>query len=432
MCFVAKNTDRSLFLENSHGRDRGSQIRLRKGLRRRYSYGNPIGRKGVVVPINVHHEHSDLVPAQIPSQYALSSRRIRDPSAVRYHHSRTSPRVQQWMMAHGADAPNRNEHPTPSVARYLQHQFEPRLPSPVEREFDAYHHFSPRRDTEFHSSSVSSARGTADLGPMQWRPLEIPVGIPRFQRKPMEDTFVDPLELEWNTISHPNDQATFLGSRGGFLRERSFSNNQGTDPSGGQNCHNVPFNSPSQQSFYAPQGPLPYARLEKSSLPSQRLRNNGYGLAPAQTAGGYHSNLYQSATVDQETSIQLEMNGHSLGYRHDGGFMRFRRPSKESDSSASYFAATSTIATDLSRQPYPTRSNPMAQPPLRFFNNGTEIDIDGMPLSRTWSSHHNDSRTSPTNRAEYHVTSTNSKDELGDLFDESARGINSQKRSEFT
>lgn len=407
------------------------------GLRRRYSYGNPIGRKGVVVPIHVHNEHSDLSSTLTASQYALSSRRIRDPSAVRYHHSRTSPRVQYWMVEHGANASSRYEHPTPSVARSLQQQFDPGLPINLQQELDPYQQYSPQIDTEFHGCSVSSVRGTMDLSPMQWRHLEIPVGIPRFQKKRTEDTFFDPAEFEWNTTSMLEDHATLLESRGDFLRERCFPSIQRTDSSLGQSYHSVLINTPSQHSYNALQRHPPFSRSEISSLSYRRPSNNGDGTVSTQTPDMFgYSSAYPCAIFDQETSIQYDRDEEEnrVGNRHNGGFMRFRRPLQADEFSASYFAPDGPVPPEsgneayLLRNPPPTRPKHLAQPPLRFFNNGTEIDIHGKPLSGTWSSYRNDSRSIPVDEEEHHATVPTSHHELGGFFDEGVRG----KRREST
>ena len=155
---------------------------------------------------------------------------------------------------------------------------------------------------------------------------------------------------------------------------------------------------------------------------------------PAPNSGVYrYGSVLPSEFIDQEISIPHTMNGdYQVADRHNDGFTRFRQPLKEFDCSASYFAAAPHIVQQvehvpsLPRQPRPTRPQQIAQPPLRFFDNGTEIDIDGIPLTRTWSSLRNDSRSEVADRQEDQVKGQGvpaSKDELGDFFDKSVGGI---------
>lgn len=376
---------------------------------RRYSYGNPIWRKGVVVPIrNSKYGLPADVDVRTPHQHAQYNRRIRDPGGVRYNHSRSSPRVKHWMESYGAG----RDTPYPLDSGQT---FDGGLLPNIHQK-DHLHPYSPHREVE--QDVFNDWTRTIPDGGFQGRQLHRPRGFPRFQKRQWQPDLCDAEAFQWDVVPCQNLNMSLQRNCTVDIQESSIAANEGRDFLAGQ-CHHSGLTKIHDETFPGREdnGNITvgsWDARQQLNPPFWREHDLSYPMASrvTQTFQQQPGNDWDVLTrlvptpgMDQRgpTSTVLtrsvnEQNSPAANYSGDnGGLSRFQRyshddsPCKDNRKKSkplNLSAALPQIPQGIARfslsvsQPQP---EPEYQPSLRFFNNGLEIDINGHPLSRSGS-----------------------------------------------
>ena len=421
--------------------------------KRRYSYGNPIARRGLSVTIarHVYPQHPLEVMPSHPSQAmnaplqivqpTQSFRRIRDPNASRYQpHSRQStpgyaPHQLGQPEWHHAYSPMMDPQPQehggmPTLFQQqppLSHQYFPPEEAVRQYRLSMYHEPEwgesslalPLHSVEFSGQDTTTPRQRPPPPP----PFQMqqPRGIARFQRKcEIDDTEAAAAAWDENMVFQSSlaietlsfDPATqrrdpLAASRTSAEHHMGFPT-QNKIPNYSHEGYRGPFLP--GESFQLT-GHLPSDRRHSRSfppiqIPPQRGRQEDWEpQIPPAPRHQSHSRFEASGSFsfDQTFAGAASNDWEHLRDEH-GGLSRFqsnapeRRDGRDQYSSEAFRVKDAENVNDDtsgngSSQP-PAKSTNIDQslhdaplalielPPLRFFNNNIEVDVDGRPISQ--------------------------------------------------
>ena len=418
--------------------------------KRRYSYGNPVARRGLAVPIARHPYPQDpleLMPSHpsqamnVPIQIlqpTQSFRRIRDPHASRYQ-----PHPRQQTQRYAPHQPGRpewhhdyspvmdlqpQEHDTPTLLQqqhHPRHQYYP--PEEAVRQYRLMYHEPEWGESSVAPSFHSVAFPDQDITPRPRPPppppfqMQQPRGIARFQRKShIDDT--EAAEAAWDeNMVFESSQAMDTESFDPALQRQ--------DPQAVSQISAEPLQGFRTQSIlpnYSHDGYkgtfLPGESLQLNSrlhsdrrhlrsvppiqIPPQRGRQEDWEpRIPPAPRHQSHSTFEASGSFSFDQTFARAASNDWEHLRDEcGGLSRFQSRAPEPrdgqchHSSGAFIGKQATSINDDtsgngSSQP-PARTTNIDQtihdaplalielPPLRFFDNNIEVDVDGRSISQ--------------------------------------------------
>lgn len=420
--------------------------------RGKYTYGNPIARKGKVVQIGASRgAHRQATPPQSMQHpvYAYPVRRIRDPIAARYHSPRIYPQEQQFIHPYlgpvgAGSTPSFQQSPQTmgyppgqpnQQARYSSAERVSMAPPLIRSHpHSPYEGFNQHYDTPQLESVVMRMHSVGTIPhqkslhggqPKITRAPPPPPGFERFRKRIRVDEFFDPMELQWEDKHLEQELKDTQSTTGSFapsveppapVLPVARSN---ADPFAESRLR-VTLPGPYEKTQEVLVPPLSASRHQ--SVPSAATHIGalshilGHPIASmSHQQSSVEANNWEilseipptprikslstfktmeSFPVDQEESLSLDWE--NLGDRNNAGLSRFQQPTQDNsvsvDQHVRYLQPQSRTAfpemLPRSRDVASHSQDPTQQdrdfnipPPLRFFNEGVEVDIHGRPLS---------------------------------------------------
>ncbi len=394
-------------------------------------------------------------------QHIQYNRKIREPGAVRYNHSRTSPRVQHWMEKHGAE--KALSYPIQSsqfIANQPTHQLVGSIQPHYQEESGPYQ-CNPYREAEWGHPAASmmySSQGSPAQTLFQGQQLSRPRGIPRFQKKSREGGFFEYEAPEWDVASLPDEDLPFKQINSINQREGVFLGTQGIVSSGRcdhriiKEFHEEPFPGDEEGisreqslklrqqslSFVSREGEIPHHVNDRFNLLFPQQPTNGWEalptLSPVSRENSRGLFLRAERHSDEEhNSLVHSARGENPYDEKNVGFSRFRRSFYDDHACGAQHernhppqsSGIVSHATPQSRGIARVHSSLVqAQPEsnkqvsLRFFNDGLEVDVNGRPLSRPGSSSPEDFMSDNADRKGNALTNRHTLGDSRDLYED--------------